>query len=751
MADNKTLQIILDLKDNASKQLKDKNGLLGQLSGLESSFKKVQKTSLVALTAIAGATTYAVSQFAKFEQAEIAFESMLGSATEAKNMIKELASFSAKTPFQFEDIVQATRTLISFGASADEAVESLQFLGDISAGAQIPLADLSSIFGKVMTKGKAMTEELLQMAERGIPIIDALAKEFDVTKDAVFKMAEEGELSFDRVKNALQSLTEDGAIFSNQMIKQSQTISGQWSTLKDNMTLLLAEIGSQFEGTSKKLISNITKIIGGVKEWIEQNPLLTKLIIVLSTAISALLFLMSTLVLLLPRIYEGIVLVRAGLVKLNTSLFTSIGYWGLIITAMTTVAFLIEGRLSSSYRTLSSQMEKVISAQDANIKSILEMKNGTDKYTTSIDALKGEIMGLEKEMVTIGENVAKINKQITDAVAESNKRQAQIKMSTAELFIEQEQKVADITQEIEDKKSELKEMKKNEDSTRARNKASDEIRILEDQLEQEKSALENSALLRQGLEQEFTEVKRRASLTEFERKLEDLANESKLEKIRLSEKLTNLAIEKEAVVKQQEEISNVIIAKKEQIQSQEEQRVKAEIKNYYESARVFIQSERAKAEARGESTKAFEKQLERLNKLEEESLETLTKTNQEQSKLTAKDNARQIQSDVGTNSSITKDSGWLRNIGTLISKITGVEDVSLLERARQSVNDAIISPEGNIITTHPDDYLIATKNPHSLAGGGQSIVITGNTLLSEDVAERIGDMIMQKLKLNTSM
>lgn len=68
-----------------------------------------------------------------------------------------------------------------------------------------------------------------------------------------------------------------------------------------------------------------------------------------------------------------------------------------------------------------------------------------------------------------------------------------------------------------------------------------------------------------------------------------------------------------------------------------------------------------------------------------------------------------------------------------------------------SVNDAIISPDGNIITTHPDDYLIATKNPHSLAGGGQSIVITGNTLLSEDVAEQIGDMIMRKLKLNTSM
>lgn len=34
------------------------------------------------------------------------------------------------------------------------------------------------------------------------------------------------------------------------------------------------------------------------------------------------------------------------------------------------------------------------------------------------------------------------------------------------------------------------------------------------------------------------------------------------------------------------------------------------------------------------------------------------------------------------------------------------------------VNDAIISPNGNVITTSPRDYLIATTNPHSLARGG---------------------------------
>lgn len=38
----------------------------------------------------------------------------------------------------------------------------------------------------------------------------------------------------------------------------------------------------------------------------------------------------------------------------------------------------------------------------------------------------------------------------------------------------------------------------------------------------------------------------------------------------------------------------------------------------------------------------------------------------------------------------------------------------------QSVNDAIITPQGNIVSTHPDDYLIATKTPGSLVGAQKS-------------------------------
>ena len=40
------------------------------------------------------------------------------------------------------------------------------------------------------------------------------------------------------------------------------------------------------------------------------------------------------------------------------------------------------------------------------------------------------------------------------------------------------------------------------------------------------------------------------------------------------------------------------------------------------------------------------------------------------------------------------------------------------EFTTRSVHDAVITPKGEVITTDPKDYLIATKTPKTLVGGG---------------------------------
>jgi len=63
------------------------------------------------------------------------------------------------------------------------------------------------------------------------------------------------------------------------------------------------------------------------------------------------------------------------------------------------------------------------------------------------------------------------------------------------------------------------------------------------------------------------------------------------------------------------------------------------------------------------------------------------------------------------------------------------------------INDGIVQ-NGQIITTHPDDYIVATKDPSSLGGrGGITVNINGGQYLSEAAALEIGDHIVKALQM----
>jgi len=60
------------------------------------------------------------------------------------------------------------------------------------------------------------------------------------------------------------------------------------------------------------------------------------------------------------------------------------------------------------------------------------------------------------------------------------------------------------------------------------------------------------------------------------------------------------------------------------------------------------------------------------------------------------------------------------------------------------VNDAVIKPDGQIIRTHPDDWLFATKNPQSMMGGGMTIIISGDNYGTDP--NQIAEALFKKLR-----
>ena len=225
-----------------------------QLGNLSSKAVNVAKKIGVAFAAMTvAATGFAIKSAADFEQTRIGLENVLGSADKARSLLKKISDFAATTPFEFPELAKSTRMLAAFGFSANEAFKGMQTLGDVAAAVGAPIEDLSYLYGTLRAQGRAFTVDIKQFATRGIPIYKYLAEVLGVSQKEVSKLVEEGKVGFPEVEKAFKKMTAAGGQFHGAMKAQSKSLSGQFSTLKDNIGFAARElIGINQQGDVRK-------------------------------------------------------------------------------------------------------------------------------------------------------------------------------------------------------------------------------------------------------------------------------------------------------------------------------------------------------------------------------------------------------------------------------------------------------------------------------------------------------------------
>lgn len=249
---------------------KIKSGM-GSLVGTASTVALGVTASFAGVGAAFGVLGYAtIPLAAKLEQTEAQFKTLLGSSDAAKTKIEELQQFAASTPFQFDGLADSAKVLLAFGTSSEQVVPTLRVLGDVAAATGNQVGELANIYGKVKSRGALMTESLDQFNERGIPVGRMLAEMFGKTESEIREMASNGEISFADLQRAMQGMTSEGGIAFNGMAEQAGTLSGLWSTLKDNLSLIMTDIGSaMMEGFDlKESVGSMTEFVQRVRgEW----------------------------------------------------------------------------------------------------------------------------------------------------------------------------------------------------------------------------------------------------------------------------------------------------------------------------------------------------------------------------------------------------------------------------------------------------------------------------------------------------
>ncbi len=344
----------------------------------------------------------ALVQSAKLETLAVAFETMTGSAEKGQALLKQLTKFTATTPFQLEGVAKATKTLLAFKVPLEGIPGTLRMLGDIAAGTDAPLSDIAQIFGKTRAKGKLMTEELLQFAERGIPIIDILAERLKVTKPVIFKLASESKISFGIMEEALKTMTSEGGIFFDQTIRQSKTLGGVWSTLRDNMGLTAGVFGDiivdvfELKGGLKVVSDFLDRLGQSTKVFAKTHPNITKVLVILVAVLAVL----------------GPLIISIGFLVVGfAAISVAAGFLGVSLSAISIPILIIIGAIAALVVAgifLMRNWEKV----KAVFKSVLDFILGgfaaTVSLFTSVKVSGSELFsGLLESMFELGAGVIK--------------------------------------------------------------------------------------------------------------------------------------------------------------------------------------------------------------------------------------------------------------------------------------------------------------------------------------------------------
>lgn len=253
--------------DNLSKKMGDADGtsknlndgftvLKGTMANLAS--QAISKVVDGFKSLVGGAVDYQKSM----EYYTTSFTVMTGSADKASETVKKLADIGAKTPFDMPQLADATSLLMNFGFNADDAVDSMMMLGDISQGSADKLDSISRAYGKMSSAQKVSLEDINMMIDAGFNPLQEISEHTGESMQSLYDRISHGKMSVDEITESMKRSTSEGGKYFKSMDAQSQTLDGRLSTLSDTINSKLGEaLQPILQKAADEWIPNITNAI----------------------------------------------------------------------------------------------------------------------------------------------------------------------------------------------------------------------------------------------------------------------------------------------------------------------------------------------------------------------------------------------------------------------------------------------------------------------------------------------------------
>lgn len=357
------------------------------------------------VTALKNFTSEVIRVRGEFQQLEIGLETMLGNKAKADALMRQVIEFAAKTPFDLQQVASGTKQLIAYGVAAEDVIPTMRRLGDIASGLGLAFGDMAYLYGTTRVQGRLYAQDLRQFTGRGIPLIEQLAKQFNVATGEVNKLVSEGKVGFPEVEKAIKAMTDEGGRFYNLTEKNSKTLTGMISNLGDSFQQMYNDIGKQTQGA---LVTGIEAVSSLVEHWREIAKVLAVIITAYGTYKAAVLAVAAAQKIMIAvdaakaflSLAKSVHSAKDAMLLFNMA--CKANPWILLASAVTTaiVAFNMFGSSAEEAQEEVQGLNKVNKEADEEFakqaSAIDALKSSIESNTTSLETKKKAIEQLKK-------------------------------------------------------------------------------------------------------------------------------------------------------------------------------------------------------------------------------------------------------------------------------------------------------------------------------------------------------------------
>ncbi|MCR5038051.1 MAG: tape measure protein [Bacteroidales bacterium] len=192
-----------------------------------------------------------------------------GNAEAAEDMFARISKYGKETVYDKEGLLEAQKTMMSFGISGEKAFETLQHIGDIAMGDGQKMQSLALAFSQATSTGKLMGQDLMQMINAGFNplavISEHTGKSMAELKDEMGK----GAISAEMLAQAFEWATEEGSLFYQGAESAGNTTDGKINQLKDTFNEFLIDVFNKLQPVINAVIDFSTNVLNAIPSVLE--------------------------------------------------------------------------------------------------------------------------------------------------------------------------------------------------------------------------------------------------------------------------------------------------------------------------------------------------------------------------------------------------------------------------------------------------------------------------------------------------